>query len=126
MNNQWCSKVRDNRIRFGRIITLGALAALALLAAIPARADVPAWMRSAASNPIPKYSDETNAVLLYDETTIVVKDAGEVHSIHRRVFRILRPSGRSRGVFDVLHSKQGHEDPQHEGMVPARGRRKRI
>jgi len=81
------------------------VAALSFFLAAPARADAPAWMRSAASNPIPKYSDDTNAVLLYDETTIVVKDAGEVHSIHRRVYRILRPAGRDRGLFDVFFDK---------------------
>jgi hypothetical protein len=121
MNNQWCSKVRDNKIRIGVIIPLGALAAFTLLVAIPVRADVPAWMRSAATNPIPKYSDETNAVLLYDETTIVVKDAGEVHSIHRRVFRILRPSGRSRGVFDVSFDKDTKILSMKAWSLPASG-----
>ena len=81
------------------------MAILVILVPAPARGDVPAWLRSAASSPIPKYSDETQAVLLYDETTIVVKDAGEVHAIHRRVYRILHPGGRDRGVFDVSFDK---------------------
>ena len=84
---------------------IASLSAVFLFAAVPARADSPAWMRSAASNPTPKYSDETKAVLLYDETTIVIKDAGEVRSIHRRVYRILRTSGRDRGMFDVSFDK---------------------
>ena len=100
MNNKSCSRVRltkGNRTR--DLVAFTAVAVVALVWSAPARADVPAWMRSVASNPLPKYSAETNAVLLYDETTIAVKDAGEVHSIHRRVYRILRPSGRDRGVF---------------------------
>jgi hypothetical protein len=80
-------------------------AALVFLVAAPARAEVPPWLRSAASSAVPKYADETQAVLLYDETTIVVKDAGEIHAIHRRVYRILRPAGRDRGVFDVPFDK---------------------
>lgn len=87
------------------LISLASMAVLAILVPSPARADVPAWLRTAASNPIPKYSDETQAVLLYDETTIVVKDAGDIHSIHRRVYRILRPGGRDRGVFAVSFDK---------------------
>jgi hypothetical protein len=81
------------------------LAAVAFLTSAPARADVRPWLRSAASASIPKYPDDTQAVLLYDETTVVVKDAGEVHAIHRRVYRILRPGGRGRGVFDVPFDK---------------------
>jgi len=101
MNNKSCSKLRDSVIRVCKFAAMVALAAVAFLASAPARADVPPWLRSAASASIPKYPDDTQAVLLYDETTVVVKDAGEVHAIHRRVYRILRPGGRDRGVFDV-------------------------
>src|SRR5260370_39670825 len=106
MNNKSCSRLRlFEGFRIRDLVSLAALAVAGLVCSAPVRADVPAWMRSAASNPLPKYSAETSAVLLYDETTITVKDAGEVHSIHRRVFRILRPSGRDRGVFDVSFDK---------------------
>lgn len=105
MNNKSFSKVSDTKYHIGGGTALATLAAIFMLAVPPARADVPAWMRTAASNPIPKYSDGTKTVLLYDETTIVVKDAGEVHSIHRRVYRILRPAGRDRGLFDVSFDK---------------------
>jgi hypothetical protein len=105
MNNKSCSKLRDSVIRVCKFAPMVALAAVAFLASAPARADVPPWLRSAASASIPKYPDDTQAVLLYDETTVVVKDAGEVHSIHRRVYRILRPGGRGRGVFDVPFDK---------------------
>jgi transglutaminase-like putative cysteine protease len=101
MNNKSCSKLRDSVIRVCKFATMLSLAAVAFLAPAPVRADLPPWLRSAASASIPKYPDDTQAVLLYDETTVVVKDAGEVHAIHRRVYRILRPGGRDRGVFDV-------------------------
>jgi hypothetical protein len=102
MNNKLYLKVP------GKISSIGILAKVSVLflfVAAPAWADSPAWMRSAASIPIPKYSDGTKAVLLYDETTIIVKDAGEVRSIHRRVYRILRSAGRDRGTFDVSFDK---------------------
>src|ERR1700722_15060954 len=102
MNNKLYLKVP------GKISLIGILAKLSVLflfVAASAWADSPEWMRSAASIPIPKYSDETKAVLLYDETTIIVKDAGEVRSIHRRVYRILRSAGRDRGTFDVSFDK---------------------
>jgi uncharacterized protein DUF3857/transglutaminase superfamily protein len=106
MNNKSCLRIRlTKKVRIRNLAAFAALAVTALVWPAPAHADVPAWMRSAASNPLPKYSAETNAVLLYDETTIAVKDAGEVHSIHRRVYRILRPSGRDRGVLVVSFDK---------------------
>lgn len=121
MNNKSCSKVKDSKPGTGGLRPLAALAALIFFVVAPARADVPAWMRSAASNPLPKYSDETNAVLLYDETTIVVKDAGEVHSIHRRVYRILRTSGRDRGILDVPFDKDTKIVNMRAWSLPAGG-----
>lgn len=105
MNNKSCSKFPDSVRRVCNLALLLSVAVGALLASAPARADIPPWLRSAASIPVPKYPDETQAVMLYDETTIVVKDVGEVHAIHRRVYRILRPGGRDRGVFDVPFDK---------------------
>jgi len=118
MNNKSFWKVPDSRICIGNFTVL---ATLALVVAAPARADVPPWMRSAASAPTPKYSDQTKAVLLYDETTIVVKDAGEVHSIHRRVYRILRPAGRDRGIFDVWFDKDTKILSMRAWSLPAGG-----
>ena len=105
MTNKSCSKFPDSVMWFRKLAFLALMAVMPILAPTSAHADVPAWLRSAASSSIPKYSDETQAVLLYDETTIVVKDAGEVRAIHRRVYRILHPGGRDRGVFDVPFDK---------------------
>src|SRR5882762_9420937 len=122
MNNKSCLRLRLTKgVRIRELGAFAALAALALAWPVPASADVPAWMRSAASNPLPKYSAETNAVLLYDETTIAVKDAGEVHSIHRRVYRILRPGGRDRGVFDVSFDKDTKVVSMRAWSLPANG-----
>ena len=106
MNNKWCWKrLRLAVPRLHKPALSGLLVVVGTVCSVPARADVPAWMRSAASTPIVKYSDDTDAVLLYDETTIVVKDSGDVSSVHRQVYRILRPAGRDRGVVDVFFDK---------------------
>jgi uncharacterized protein DUF3857/transglutaminase superfamily protein len=121
MNSKLCSKVRNSVTRACRFGCWLTAAGLILLAAAPARADVPAWLSSAASSPIPKYSDEIQAVLLYDETKIVVKDAGEVHAIHRRVYRILHPGGRDRGVFNISFDKDTKVLNMRAWCLPAGG-----
>ena len=50
-----------------------------------------------------------------------MKDAGEVHSIHRRVYRILRPSGRDRGVFNVSFDKETKVISMRAWSLPANG-----
>jgi hypothetical protein len=122
MNNKSCSRLRlTNGARIRNPAPFAVLALAAMACSAPAHADVPAWMRSAASAPIPKYSNETNAVLLYSETTIVVKDAGEVHSIHRRVYRILRPSGRDRATLVVPFDKDTKLLSMRAWSLPAGG-----
>jgi len=119
MNNKSYSKFPGKAI--ANFLSAGWLAAALALVAVPARADVPAWLSAAAATSIPKYSDTTQAVLLYDETRIVVKDAGEVHSIHRRVYRILHPGGRDRGVFDVPFDKDTKIFTMRGWCLPAGG-----
>jgi hypothetical protein len=121
MKNKLCSKAPDSVTVACRVAFWLAVAGLAFFAAAPARGDVPDWLSSAASAPIPKYSDETQAVLLYDETKIVVKDAGEVHAIHRRVYRILHPAGRDRGVFDIAFDKDTKVLSMRAWCLPAGG-----
>lgn len=119
MNNKSYSKFPSEAAR-ARLSAWWLAAILALVAA-PARAEIPAWLSTAAATSIPKYSDNTQAVLLYDETRIVVKDANEVHSIHRRVYRILHPGGRDRGVFDVPFDKDTKIFNMRGWCLPASG-----
>ena len=121
MNNKSCSKFPGSVRRAPKFVFLVAAAVLPILVPALAHADVPAWVRLAASSAIPKYPDETQAVLLYDETTIVVKDAGEVHAIHRRVYRILHPGGRDRAVFDVSFDKDTRVLSMKGWCLPAGG-----
>lgn len=73
------------------------LFAWTLLAAPRAQASVPDWMRAAAGQTLPSYPDETPAVLLLDDEVTTVKDSGEIDTVYRRVYKILRTEGRGYG-----------------------------
>lgn len=69
--------------------------------ALPASAGVPDWLRQAAAETLPKYPGDTPAVVLLDERVTTVKDNGEVATVRRRAYKILRPEGRKRAVAGV-------------------------
>ncbi len=54
----------------------------------------PDWVHTAASTPLPKLPLDTRAVVLLDETRLLVQPGGHASEHHRRVVRILRPKGR--------------------------------
>jgi hypothetical protein len=54
----------------------------------------PDWLRSAAKETVPTYSDETVAVILLDETQTTINDKGDIQTLYRRAFRVLRPEAR--------------------------------
>jgi transglutaminase-like putative cysteine protease len=71
--------------------------------------DVPAWVRDAAQQsaaPGAPPNGEANAVILYDEQETNVKDNGEIETMHRRAFLILRPGGKSAGILNVPFDPQ--------------------
>jgi hypothetical protein len=61
----------------------------------------PAWVRTAAAEPLPKYEPDTKAVVLLDEVTYTVTGPDEFVEHHRRAVRILRPEGRDEGEFGI-------------------------
>jgi hypothetical protein len=85
-----------SRLRTTRLACLLGWAATAALAMpVCVRADTaPDWMRAAAQTKLPEYSEETVAVLLYEETQVTVKDNGEIETRTRRAFKLLRPEAR--------------------------------
>ena len=66
-----------------------------------ARAGVPDWLRSANRSVLPKYPEETNAVILFDEQLTTVNDNREIKTLYRRAIKILRPEGREMGKVVV-------------------------
>jgi hypothetical protein len=54
----------------------------------------PDWLRTAAAEKLPDYPKDTVAVVVLDEEQITVKDNGQIETLHRRAFRVLRPEAR--------------------------------
>src|SRR5215470_18669969 len=54
----------------------------------------PDWMHEAARQTLPAYPPETVAVVLLDECITTVKDKGEIETLYRRAYKILRPEAR--------------------------------
>jgi hypothetical protein len=88
---------------------LSALVFLFCLAAAPAFASkpdsVPDWVRTAAQQKLPEYSDETNAAVLLEDITYTVAPDGSAVEHYRRVVKILRPQGREEGIVAVPFDK---------------------
>jgi transglutaminase-like putative cysteine protease len=84
------------------------LAAFLAGRAVPlARAsDAPDWLRAAATAPLPKYSDDTKAVVLLNDETVAIQSNGDVVEHHRVAYKILRSSGRDRGILEVDETGQ--------------------
>jgi hypothetical protein len=57
-----------------------ALLFLCLINVLPAAANagVPDWLRSLAQQPVKKYADDANAVVLLDDQETTVRDNGEI------------------------------------------------
>src|SRR5579863_10029931 len=79
---------------------------LILLSCLPAVAGVPDWIRSQAGQPLPKFSDDPNAVILMEEQSTSVDHEGEIKTVYRRVYKILRPEGRKYGQVPVYFDQE--------------------
>jgi hypothetical protein len=97
MNNNWFCKRQPLPITISAFL----LSIIGLLAPVPASAETPAWLRSAARETYPNVPPETEAVILYDEQEITVQSNGEVDTIYRRAYLILRPGGKGYGQLVI-------------------------
>lgn len=68
-----------------------------------ASAGVPDWLRAAAHQPVKKYADDVNAVVLVQDETTSINDKGEIVRHGRLVYRILRPEGRELANYPVYY-----------------------
>jgi transglutaminase-like putative cysteine protease len=104
MQKTWCStkwirRRLTNAPQFGLIVSLVFAGSLAL-------AGTPDWLKQAAQAPLPTYPEDTDAVVLLDETLTTVSPAGEVHVTYRKAYKILRPEGRSKGILSVYFDNE--------------------
>jgi transglutaminase-like putative cysteine protease len=78
-------------------LATGVVTSLLALMCPSAVAAIPPWMQQAAASQAGTYAADTNAVVLFEETTYTVSNANEYVEHYRRVVRILRPDGRTEG-----------------------------
>jgi transglutaminase-like putative cysteine protease len=71
-----------------------------------ADAGTPDWLRGLAGQPVPTYTDKTNAVMLLDERLTSVDRDGEIKTLYRRAYKILRPEGRKYGTVVVYFDQE--------------------
>ena len=91
-------------IRFALALSVGLM--LRDTPALASKPDsVPEWVGSAAAQAIPQYPSETNAVVLFDETTYTIAPDGQATERYRRAVKILRPQGRDEGIVYVPFDK---------------------
>ena len=119
MKNRPCSWWHSKRACCSR----GLLLATALLVGPPlVSADAPEWLRAAARATLPQYPPETNAVLIHDEQITTVKDNGEVKTVLRQAFRILRPEGRGYGGVRIGFDSETKLTYLKAWCIPAQGK----
>jgi hypothetical protein len=63
----------------------------------------PDWLREVARQPLPSYPDDVKGVTLLDEQITTVNDKGEIKTVHRGAYKILRNSGRELGKVVVFY-----------------------
>lgn len=82
-------------------ISLSAFLWMVALLPLNATGATPDWLRSAAQQPVKKYADDVNAVVLLDDQETTIKDNGDIVTHQRHVFRILRPEGKHYGNYEL-------------------------
>lgn len=84
-------------LRNNRLALLRALVVVILATSTHAVASVPDWLRQAAQTSIPIAHLDSEAVLLLDHRITTVSSNGEIRTIHRKAYKILRPKGQHLG-----------------------------
>jgi hypothetical protein len=79
-------------------------------------------MHAVASAPVPAHDEKTDAVLLYEERTVNVQSADKIKTQVRRVYKILRPSGREYGIAGVSFNAHAKINGLRGWCIPAQGK----
>lgn len=106
-----------SRVLFASVVT-GALACASTAWA----ASAPDWMRSLVSAPAPAHDEETNAVVLYSETELIVQAPGKMKRIDRQVYRILRREGEIYGTVRVHFTPESRITAMRGWSIPEQGK----
>jgi hypothetical protein len=85
-------------------------------------AEAPAWMRSQLATPLPAHDDKTEAAVLFNESVVTVQPNGKIKRVDRKVIKILRPDGESRGVLRFYWGPQDPISDLHGWCIPTSGK----
>ncbi|MGO9271066.1 MAG: DUF3857 domain-containing transglutaminase family protein [Terriglobia bacterium] len=127
MNNNWFCVLYKPRRSSNRPDAKDAkwvplLAIWLALGASSALASTPEWLRAAAGATLPKYPDDTKAVMLFSEQVTTVGDNSEIRTLHRGAYKILRPQGREYGTVVVHFDKETRLTYLKAWCLPADGK----
>jgi len=81
----------------------------------------PGWVKTLAASPQMKVDEKADGVVLLDETITTVRDDGEVRSLHRRAYRILRNGGRDLATEYVSYDNDTRISGFHAWSINAAG-----
>lgn len=104
MQNLWCFTkwIRDRVTNAARLSLVVGL----VLSAVTVFAGTPDWLKQTAQTQLPPYPDDPDSVVLLDDTVTTVSAQGEIRSTHRRAYKILRPSGSTKGIVSVYFDSE--------------------
>jgi Domain of Unknown Function with PDB structure (DUF3857)/Transglutaminase-like superfamily len=123
MTNRWFSNPSVRRPGINEL----ALLLISAIILLPGRcgfgsSDAPQWMHAVANAPLPAYDDRTDAVLLYSETNVTVVSADKIKTVERRAYKILKPTGRERGIVSASLNANRKINSMHGWCIPAQGK----
>ncbi len=117
--NWFCRSQRWARL--GNRLAAIAFAIFALWAPLAVHAGAPEWLRALAREPLGAYPSETEAVQLLDEQITTVRENGEIRTLYRRAYKILRPQGRHWGTAVVHFDSDSRLTFLKAWSIPAQG-----
>jgi transglutaminase-like putative cysteine protease len=109
-------------MRFAKIWSIGLVASAFAYVSAASAAGAPDWMRSQAAAPVPAHDEETDAVVLYSETELIVLAPGKMKRLERRVFKILRRDGEAYGHVTAVYGPQSRITAMRGWSIPAQGK----
>ncbi len=118
-NKRFCAPRRLTR---GTSTWAQLLLATVVLWVPSAVAATPDWLRAIAQQPLPKYPDDTNAVVVWDEQLTTLNPQGEIKTLYRRAYKILRAEGREHGTVVVYFDEETRLTYLKAWSIPAQGK----
>src|SRR2546421_8304181 len=123
-NRSYCCPAEPPPAINPRIALILFCAVVCGLVAAPSAAagDAPQWMHAVASAPLPAHDEKTDAVLLYSEVNVNVVSTDKIKTQVRKVYKILRPSGRDYGIVAVSFNSHKKINGLRGWCIPAQGK----